>query len=235
MSIYTYFIIFILGASTASLLNVVAHDLPLRANWTTRRSACPHCHTKLTMTELIPILSYLFQKGRCRFCHTKISPLYPLIEITGGLLFIIPLILPSNFSLLQLAHTWIFFSLLITITLTDIYYGLIPNKILATFGIILLMIEPNIFSAVIGFSLFFISACIGKWLFKKATLGGGDVKCYFVIGLAVELNILLLSIIVSCVLALLYILLISKDRHTAVRFAPFISLGVLIAIIISNL
>lgn len=235
MLTYIYFIIFIIGASTASFLNVVAHDLPVKANWAMRRSACSHCHRTLKATQLIPILSYVFQKGRCRSCHTQISPLYPLTEIAGGLLFIIPFILLGDFSLLQLAHNWIFFSFLITITLTDTYHGLIPNKILVTFGLILLIMQPNIFSAVIGFSLFFIAACIGKWLFKKATLGGGDIKCYFVIGLAIELNTLLLSIVISCLLALLYILFISKDRHAAIRFAPFISLGVLIAMIISSL
>jgi len=137
--------------------------------------------------------------------------------------------------LLQLAHTWIFFSLLITITLTDLYYGLIPNKILAIFGILLLIREPHLLSGIIGFSLFFISAYMGKRLFKKTVLGGGDIKCYFIIGLNLELNLLLLSIIASCLFALLYILFISKDKHGALRFAPFISLGVIIVIIFSNI
>ena len=235
MSIYPYFIVFILGSSTASFLNVVAHDLPKKANWTMRRSTCPHCHTKLHLSQLIPVFSYLHQKGHCHSCHAVISPLYLLTELTGGVLFSLPLLLPNQVTLHQLVHTWIFFSLLITITLTDIYHGLIPNKILVTFGLLLFTIQPNILSAMIGFSLFFISACLGKWLFKKATLGGGDIKCYFVIGLAIELRILLLSIIVSCLLALLYIFFISKDRHAAVRFAPFISLGVIIVIILSTI
>jgi len=82
--------------------------------------------------------------------------------------------------------------------------------------------------------VFLISAWIGKWLFTKPTVGGGDVKAYFVIGLAVELNVLLQSIIASCALALLYLLFISKDCNAAVRFAPFISLGVLLVVVISS-
>lgn len=232
MPFYFYFIIFMLGASVASFLNVVAYSLPINANWITRRSACPHCNTNLHALQLIPILSYVFQKGRCHSCHTLISPSYPLIEISGGILFIIALKLQHDFSLLQLIHTWIFFSLLITITLTDLYYGLIPNKILIAFGLFLMLFNPNLISAMFGFLVLFISACIGKWLFKKASLGGGDIKLYFVIGLAIPLNTLLLSIVISSVLALLYLLLIAQNKRQALPFAPFITLGVIITMMI---
>ena len=235
MSIYLYIITFILGACIASFLNVIAYDLPIGANWLTRSSACPHCHTAIPPTQLIPICSYLCQKGRCHNCDTKISPLYLLTELLGGFLFTLPLLLPNDFSLLQLVHTWIFSSLLIIITLTDIYHGLIPNKILVTFGIVFLLMKPHIFSAVVGFSLFFIAAWFGKQLFKKETLGAGDIKCYFVIGLAVPLNVLLLSIILSCFLALLYLLLIVKDKHAPIPFAPFIALGVMVIMMISSI
>ena len=231
MPIHTYFTIFILGASTASLLGVVAHDLPLGDHRTTRRLACPHCHTQ----HRAPILSYLLQKGRCRTCLAHLSSFYPWIEITGGLLFIMPLFLPHDFSPLQLIHTWTFFSLLITVTLTDLYYGLIPNQILISFGMAFLIMQPHLFSALIGFSLFLIAAHLGKWLFKKETLGGGDIKCYFVIGLAVELNILLFSILASCLMALLYVLIVSKDKQAPIRFAPFIALGVIIVMMISKI
>lgn len=233
MSTYSYFIKFIFGASIACLLNVVAYNMPLEAK--TKRLACPHCHRPLRDTQLIPIMLYLFKQDRCRLCHKQLAPLYPITELVGGFLFIIAPILLDDFSFFQLSHTWIFFSFLITITLTDIYYGLIPNKVLVTFGIILLIMQPNIFTAVTGFCIFLLSAFIGQWLFKKATLGGGDIKCYLVIGLAVDLNTLLLSIIISCLLAFLYILFISKAWNEAIAFAPFISLGIIMTMIVQSL
>jgi len=231
MPIYTYFFSFLLGASVASFLNVVAYSVPIGANWAIRRSACVHCQAHLTARELIPIFSYLAQKGRCRSCSVNISLVYPLIELAGGLLFIIPLILLDQIDGQQLAHTWLFFSLLITVTLTDLYYGLIPNKILAVFGALLFMVDPSIFAAVMGLALFLVAALLGRWLFGQETVGGGDVKCYFVIGLALDVRALLVSVVISCGLALGYVLFVAEDRREPVKFAPFIALGAIMTMI----
>ena len=237
---------FILGSSIASFLNVVAKSLPINQNWWSRRSACPYCKITLTPLQLIPILSFLVQNGHCSSCYTKISPLYLLTEIAGGLLFISPLIFLPNPNI-YLIQTWIFFSLLLTVTLTDLYYQLIPNKILIAFGIPLLITQPsllqypnphlvlsNITTAIIGFLFFYGVAHLGKLLFKKETIGGGDIKLYLVIGLVLGIQSLFLSITISSIAALTYIIIFDNNNiNQPIPFAPFIALGSFIAYILS--
>ena len=224
---------FILGSAIASFLNVVAKSFPINQNWWSRRSACPHCQITLTPLQLIPILSFLAQNGRCNSCHTKISPLYLLSEFAGGLLFTSPLIFLTN-PYNYLIQTWIFFSLLLTVVLTDLYYQLIPNKILIAFGLPLLLIRPNIATAITGFLFFYGAALLGKILFKKETIGGGDIKLYLVIGLVLDMRSLFLSITISSIAALSYMLIFNKyNINQPIPFAPFIALGSIIAYILS--
>jgi len=231
ISTFLRIFLFFLGSSVASFLNVVAKSVPINQNWWSRRSACPHCQKILTLLQLIPILSFLMQAGRCKSCGTKISPLYLLVEIAGGLLFTSPLIfLPNPHT--GLVQTWIFFSLLLTITLTDLYYQLIPNKILIAFGIPLFLMRPNIATAIIGFLFFYGAAFFGKILLKKDTIGGGDIKLYFVIGLVLTIQSLFLSIMISSAAALAYILIFAKSKDKPIPFAPFIALGSIIAYIL---
>ena len=118
---------------------------------------------------------------------------------------------------------------------TDLYYRLIPNKILIAFGIPLLLIRPNIATAIIGFLFFYGAALLGKVLFKKETIGGGDIKLYFVIGLVLPIQSLLLSITISSVAALTYILLFAKNnKHEPIPLASPIALGLIIAYILSS-
>ena len=223
-----YILAFLFGSTVASFLNVVAKSLPINQNWWFRRSACPYCQTILKPIQLIPIISYLFQKGRCKSCLTKISPLYLLVEIAGGFLFALPLIFLPN-SPAKLLQTWIFFSLLLTVTLTDLHHQLIPNKILIAFGITRLFTQPSIATAIISFLFFYGASLLGKLLFKKETIGGGDIKLYFVIGLVLPIQPLLTSITISSAIALIYILLFTKDKNQPIPFAPFIALGTIIA------
>ena len=233
MSIYILIFTFILGSAIASFLNVIAKSVPINQNWWSRRSACPHCQQILEPLQLIPILSFLLHWGHCHSCATKISPLYLLTEIAGGLLFTSPLIFLPN-PPTGLIQTWLFFSLLLTVTLTDLYYQLIPNKILIAFGIPLLLIRRNIATAIIGFLFFSGAALLGKILFKKETIGGGDIKLYALIGLVFRVQSLFLSISISSVAALVYILVFAKNnKNEPIPFAPFITIGSIIAYILA--
>jgi leader peptidase (prepilin peptidase)/N-methyltransferase len=191
-----------------------------------------HCHTPLTALQLIPILSFLIQKGRCKSCHFKISPLYLLAEITGALLLTSPLIFLSN-PPTNLIQTWILFSLLITVTLTDLYYRRIPNKILIAFGIPLLLMRPNIATSIIGFLFFYGTALLLKILFKKNTIGGGDIKLYLVIGLVLSTQSLFLSITISSATALIYLFISKNNKNKPIPFAPCSAFGTIIAYILS--
>jgi len=224
--IFLGIITFLLGSIIASFLNVVAQSVPIGKNWWSRRSRCPHCQTLLTPKELIPIFSFIIQWGRCKSCYTKISSTYFATEVTGGLLFLTPLfLLEAPYT--GIIQAWLFFSLLLTVTLTDIYYQLIPNKILISFAIGLFLIGGNVYVALVGFFFFYLLLLLGKCLFKKEIIGGGDIKLYLLIGWVLSLQELFLSIFLSSGLALIYILMTGKNKP--IPFAPFIALGAIIA------
>jgi len=220
-----YLLIFFLGSSVASFLNVVARSVPLNQNWWLRRSACPNCKTILQPWQLIPVISYLVQNGQCMKCYVKISLSYLMVEIAGGILFTLPLLLPPSTRL----QAWLFLLLLITVTLTDLYYRLVPNKILTAFGFLLFLLQPQIVSALTGFLFFYGTAILGRLLWRKETIGGGDIKLYFVIGLVLPIQSLLLSIVFASGLALFYVLVNRHDKKQEIPFVPFIAAGSLLS------
>ena len=220
-----YLLTFLLGASVASFLNVVAKSVPKNNNWWSRRSACPNCQAILRARHLIPVISYLWQSGQCQTCQTKIPISYLVVEVFGGLLVLTPLLFPTP----NLLQAWLFLAMLLTVTLTDLYYRIIPNKILITFAIPLFLLQPQLAGALTGFLFFYGTALLGKFLFQKATIGGGDIKLYLVIGLVLPPQPLILSVVMASGIALFYVLVISKNKKQEIPFAPFIALGSLFA------
>ncbi|KKU91683.1 MAG: hypothetical protein UY23_C0001G0289 [Candidatus Jorgensenbacteria bacterium GW2011_GWA1_48_11] len=157
MAYVFYLILFVLGLGFGSFLNVLAmrYD-PNRSVFAPEslggRSYCPHCHKILREFELIPILSFLFQRGRCRSCRHKLSPQYPIVEILSGLIFVsIPLFLNSfyqisnsafiNFSAPRAHYSIIFIWLVafwvwLLIAAIDLKHYLIPNELSLVFIIL---------------------------------------------------------------------------------------------------
>ena len=211
---------FIIGAILGSFFHVIAICMPIKANWFTRRSACPRCARKLKTLELIPILSFLTLKGRCLGCRAKISPIYFWCELISGILF---LMAPNTFEASVLV------SLMLLVTLTDIYYQVVPNKTLILFGTILWLAGGNFLGGVAGFAIMSAISGIGWLLWRKATLGAGDIKLYFVIGLILPIPALFLSIFFASAFALAYIIITCHPKQTPLPFAPFISIGVYIS------
>lgn len=229
---FLFVIIFILGASIASFLNVVAKALASHSTWHNRRSACPKCHTTLHPAQLMPVFSYIFLKGRCCHCKTKIPIIYFLVEIIGGSAFLISFSL-NPVSPQDIITSWIFLSMLLISALTDIYGLLIPNKMLLVFAPFLLINNPNIIGFIIAFLFFNSTFLLGKLIFKKETIGGGDIKLYMLIGLFLPTYYLFVAVLISSAAALLYLIITKKQNE--IPFAPFIAIGSCLAYIISNI
>jgi leader peptidase (prepilin peptidase)/N-methyltransferase len=144
----------------------------------TPRSACPNCGHKLTAFELIPVFSYIFLMGKCRDCKSRISPIYPIIELITGILFVLA---PSQIGWSwELIVAWSLISLFMIILVSDIHYMIIPDKILLVFAGIFLferILWPlipwwdSLVGALVGFLLLLLIALI-----SKGGMGGGDVK-----------------------------------------------------------
>lgn len=231
-----YFFVFVLGASLGSFYHVVGYRMPKGENWVSDRSRCPRCDHQLKGYELIPVFSYVLQWGKCRSCGIKIPPIYLLAEILSGLLFVFPVWFYGldGFMTGEIYFAWVFLSMLIIITVSDIYYQLILDKVLLFFGILLVLLQfiyPiqslgfRVSGALVGFFILYAIGLLGQFLFKKEALGGGDIKLYAVIGWVLGISSTLLSLFLAAIFALDYLLIFMKDKTKPLGFGPFIALS----------
>jgi leader peptidase (prepilin peptidase) / N-methyltransferase len=236
-----YIIVLLYGLTFGSFFNVVGLRVPVEKSIVKPRSACPNCHHTLGALEVIPVLSYLLQRGKCHQCKVGISPLYPIIELITGLLFMSAPFIMGWTSELWIA--WTLISLLVIITVSDLAYTLIPDKILLFFTAVffierfLIPLEPwwdSLLGATIGFSLLLIISII-----SKGGMGGGDIKLYAVIGFAVGTKLMLLSFFIATLIGAIFgiigILLRLLERNKPVPFGPFIAIGTLLAYFYGNI
>ena len=235
----TYYIVFnfILGILCGSFFNVVGYRLPKEESIVFPASHCPNCNHKLGPLELIPIISYFFLGGKCKECKQKISIIYPIFELTTGALFALSYYL-FGFSINYFIALTVV-SVLLIIIISDIRYFIIPDEVLLV-GIILLLLEKlllggwqlgleSLFDGVIAFLIMYLVKIIGDFMFKKESMGGGDIKLLFFFGLFLGWELSLISIFLASFIGLpisLYILL--KNKSHIIPFGPFLSIAALI-------
>ncbi len=232
MEILGYIYIFITGIVLGSFFNVVGLRMPEKKSIVKPRSSCPNCRHELTIVELIPVFSYLMQRGKCKNCKTKISFVYPMMELVTGLLFVLALHYSTSPEMLVLSLTLI--SMLVIITVSDIAYQLILDVHLLFFTVVF-TIEKLVFGSLsiynfvdglIFFVVMFGFAFIMEKLLKKEALGGGDIKLLTVLAFMIGLKETLLTVYVGSILALLFIVITRKKDYFA--FGPFLAMGAII-------
>ena len=135
MTIVITSLFFIYGIVFGSFFNVVGLRVPKKESIVSPPSHCTTCDRKLGFLDLVPVFSYVFLKGKCRKCGSKISPIYPFMEFVTGVLFALSFYM-LGFSA-ELVVAILFMSLLVIITVSDIAYMLIPNKVLLPFAVVL--------------------------------------------------------------------------------------------------
>ena len=197
------FIFFILGLILGSFYNVVGFRLPNNKEILGKeKSHCPKCKHILKWYELIPIISYIIQKGKCRECRSKISLFYPFIELSTGLLFAVSYY-SFGFSY-DLVIILALVSVFMIILVSDLNFLIIPDSVLIVSSIIIVItnflklgIKGGFFSILSGlllFTIMYLIMLLGNFLFKKESLGGGDVKLMFLAGLTLHPLIAIFSI-----------------------------------------
>lgn len=227
-------ILFILGIIIGSFLNICIYRLPKGQSVISPPSNCPVCNTHLKPLELIPVLSYLFLRGKCRYCSASFSLRYPVVEFLTGILFV------SCFHVVGMGSELIRFliltSFLIVITFIDYDHQLILDKVLIWFaGIGILMnlyigypnITDMIIAAVTGGGVMLVIAVI-----TRGGMGGGDIKFVAVLGLWFGLKFIILTLFLSFVIgglgSVVLLLFKFKGRKDFIPFGPFIAIGALI-------
>lgn len=227
-------IFFVFGSIMGSFYHVIATRLSKNESIITPASHCEKCHNKLNWYELIPIFSYIIQKGKCRHCKAKLPLSYLLMEVCTGILFAVCY---HVFGLsLQLISSIIFVSSLIIIIISDIEYMIILDEVLifAIFGIIIIDIidiglyetSLKILAGIGSFITMFLVKKIGDIMFKQESLGGGDIKLMFLIGLVIGYPMSICNIFFATFTAFpiaLFLLIFKKDN--IIPFGPFLSMA----------
>jgi len=249
LALLVYLTIFIFGLAVGSFLNCIIYRLKVDKSFLEGRSYCPKCEHILGWKDLIPIFSFLILKGKCRYCHERISWQYPLVEIATGLLFLLIFNFQFsifNFQSLLVTSYWLLVAcFLIIIFVYDFKHYLIPDKII--YPAITIAFLYNIFYsyfilhtsdfifhtlfAALGAAAFFLLIVLfskGKWM------GIGDVKLAFFMGLFLGFpNILIalfLAFLVGAIIGLGLIALGKKTLKSEVPFGPFLVIGTFIAL-----
>lgn len=232
----------VLGLIIGSFLNVVIHRVPTKTMFNKNRSECPNCHAQLKWYHNIPLLSYLFLGGRCSFCKEKISIRYPLVELLNALFYGL---LFWKFSLTaEFAVFAIIISALIAIFFIDLDHQIIPDVITLpgiVFGLAVSFLPDGIgiLNAFIGFlvggSSLYLVAILGDFLFKKESMGGGDIKMAAMLGAFLGwqkvLLIFMLSSAIGLVISVAMMTVSEKLRkERVIPFGPFIAIAAVITI-----
>jgi len=253
--IILYTVAFLVGSVIGSFLNVCIYRIPRNISIMLPSSRCPSCNTSIYFYDNIPIISYILLGGRCRYCKEKILLRYPFIEFLNGALYISVLWrFGSPFSWFLLVY-FAFLSSLIVITFIDLEYQIIPDGITIP-GIILALIfgsttlpdpfnrsdllgfKASIIGALLGGGLYYVIAILGKAVFKKDVMGGGDIKLMVMVGgILGWKGVLLTTFIGSLFGSLIGISLIvikGKEWGIKIPFGPYLSLGAFISLLLGE-
>lgn len=232
------FFVFVFGLCIGSFLNCIIYRLEQKKK-ITGRSFCPNCKHKLSWQDLFPICSFLLLKGKCRYCHKKISLQYPLVELATGILFVLLLSLGLTFNTFYILVISCFF---IIIFIYDLKHSLILDKVLFPAVAIALIYDViniqhllnALLAAVIASGFFLLIFLISK----GRAMGFGDVKLAILIGLLLgmpnALVALFLAFFFGAVIGLALMVFKKKSLKSEIPFGPFLITGTLVTIFYGN-
>lgn len=226
----------ILGAVMGSFLNCAAWRIAHGESFLKGRSHCTACGHVLGPLDLVPVFSWLFLGGKCRYCGNKVSVRYPLTELLFAVLSVLCLL---RFDLTALClRNWIFLCCLFCLSLVDLESYIIPDGCLLISAAAWAAALPFLWTGwgavgksllsafVFGGGVLLISLLLDK-LLKKESLGGGDVKLFAVVGLYLGLTATLFTMILACILGLLVVIIRRGGEQGRIPFGPSIAAAAL--------
>lgn len=236
--IAVYFLV--LGLLFGSFFNVVGLRVPMKRSIAAPPSSCGSCGTRLGWKDLMPVISYVISRGTCRHCGVKVSVLYPLGELATGLLFMAAYLYFGLSGDLVIMLGLI--SLSVIITVSDIRYMLIPNKVLIVFGLafipLVLLFSPmplwqHIAGLAAGGGILLLIALV-----SRGGMGLGDVKLFavlgWVLGLANTFIALLAGAMAGTLVGALMLALKLLKRKQPMPFGPFLVVGAMLAYVFGD-
>ena len=220
--------LFVIGCCIGSFINVVIHRLPLNQSIVYPSSSCPKCNTKIKWFDNLPIISWFLLRGKCRNCKSKIAFSYPIIELFTAFLVCLnfysqPTIYSQQPIYITILFGSIFSTTLLTLAILDFKYFWLPR--ILTVGGLFAGITASLYVDLIndfyqfnylintllasffGFAFFYLLSLIGKKIFNKPVIGGGDSKLSALIGSWLGIHGLFISIWLSFISAGIFVIL----------------------------
>ena len=231
--LYCCFVAALFGAAMGSFLNCAAWRIAHGESFLTGRSRCPACGHTLGALDLVPVFSWLFLRGRCRYCGVKVSPRYVLTECAFALLSVLCL---SRFDVSVLClRNYVFLCCLFCLSLVDLDTFIIPDGCLIIPALAWVAALPwtavpvgaylarHVLAALLyGGGMLVLSLVMESVLHKEA-LGGGDVKLFALMGLYLGVTASLFALLFSCVFGLLFAVATRNGKGNPFPFGPAIS------------
>ena len=242
--------IFILGSIVGSFLNVCIVRMPKEESVVRPRSHCVHCKKTILWHDNVPLLSFFLLKGRCRFCKAKISWRYVLVELLTALSF---LGFYLYFGLAPILWPYlVMLSGFIIATFVDIEHRIIPDEVTIGgmgVGFVFSLLVPqlhqtdqhlvaglrSLLGILVGGGAIYLMGLLGDFIFKKESMGGGDVKFMAMVGAFLGWKLAVLAFFIAPFFgAIIGIIVKIRTKESLIPYGPFLVIGSLIALFFSK-
>ncbi len=251
MNILIKIIVVIFGLIFGSFFACMGYRIPNKISTIKKRSFCPYCKEQLKWYMNIPVFSFILLRGKCAYCKKEISLIYPLVEISSAILFLLGYI-TYGFTI-DYTIFIILSGTFLTTAVTDFLYYYVSDRVIVISIILIILLYffklsyfvlfYKILTGIIMFVFMLLFKFLGDKMFKKESLGGGDIKIMGVIGLTLGtypipngISLSLFVLILSSILGLIFALIImKKNKNGIVPFGPFLFLSSIIIFYFQNM
>ena len=249
---YLYILLFfILGVMVSYLVEILGYRLPLKDNLF-KPGYCDKCSHTLKFYEKIPIISFIMQRGRCNYCHQKISLIYIIHELASGILFSLTYLSFYNeeYNFISIIFGLFFVTSLIIVCFSDFKYMIISDEVLIVASVVIVILKiyigfkyeeilnfmdlgyyiiDMVIDALVLYLLMFAIKKIGDFVFKKESLGKGDLKLMAYIAIVLGTKLSIVTIFIASFVALPFAIIsnLKKDK-LMLPFGPFLAIGAMI-------
>lgn len=250
MNVYYSIIIFVFGLVIGSFLNVLVYRIPLGLDFKSGKSFCPTCKHELKWYDLFPLFSWLFLRGKCRYCKAKISARYPIGETVAGVAFVLSFIFGTGCQFrLSLLGYFAICSALIVLFQIDWKHMFIPDSMWITIliGGVILYIDTliengwdkkELISRIIGALAVSVVFYLIDYL-KPDSIGGGDIKLMFAAGFALGWVKTLFSVMVAGFVGTVFLIVTNslkkENMKKQIPFGPHLAVGIFVAMLFGDL